>query len=432
MIEAAYGLGVFALILCSAFFSVAEVSYMLASPVTLRHWAEEGNKRARLAADILEDDTNRVLATISIGDTVVNLLATVLGMYYLIQTTTMKGFVGGMAVLFLILLIVGEMVPRTIAQRYENRAFCRTAGVLKVLMTLFAPFTYVFSGGGKVVIERGADDVEDEYVEEELLNMLDEAEIGGGLESHESDLIRSAINFEELTVRDILRPRVRVVAISDEMDVRDVLDVFAETGYSRLPVYRDSIDNIIGVLHLKDVFNTMLDGELREYLTLVQPVGFVFMQTKASRLLLTLQRTQSHMAIITDEYGGTAGIVTLEDILEELVGEIWDEHDEVINYFTKIDDETYFVDGRAELVDFFKEFGIDKDESENYDSQTVSGWVIEQIGDIPKKFQSFEFQSLTIIVERVTQRRILGVKVKIHQPEKEDDKENKKEESDEK
>ena len=413
MIEAAYGLGVFALILCSAFFSVAEVSYMLASPVTLRHWAEEGNKRARLAADILEDDTNRVLATISIGDTVVNLLATVLGMYYLIQTTTMKGFVGGMAVLFLILLIVGEMVPRTIAQRYENRAFCRTAGVLKVLMTLFAPFTYVFSGGGKVVIERGADDVEDEYVEEELLNMLDEAEIGGGLESHESDLIRSAINFEELTVRVILRPRVRVVAISDEMDVRDVLDVFAETGYSRLPVYRDSIDNIIGVLHLKDVFNTMLDGELREYLTLVQPVGFVFMQTKASRLLLTLQRTQSHMAIITDEYGGTAGIVTLEDILEELVGDIWDEHDQIDEQPVEvIEPRVYKIDANMDIDDFFEYFGLDFEAYEDdIDASSLGGWVRDLLDHIPVVGESVRFSPFVITVEEVDMRHIEKVRV---------------------
>lgn len=413
MVHAAYGLGVLALILCSAFFSVTEVSYMLASPVTLRHWADEGNKRAKVAADILEDDTNRVLTTISIGDTVVNLLAIVIGMLYFIQYLSLRGMIAGIAGLFFVLLIVGEMVPRTIAQRYENRAFCRTAGMLKILMFIFAPLTYIFGSGGKVIIDRAADDIEDEYVEEELLNMLDEAENGGGMESHESDLIRSAINFEELTVKDILRPRVRVVAISDEMDVRDVLDVFAETGYSRLPVYRDSIDNIIGVLHLKDVFNTMLDGELREYLTLVQPVGFVFMQTKASRLLLTLQRTQSHMAIITDEYGGTAGIVTLEDIIEELVGDIWDEHDQVEDQPVEvIEPRVYLVDANMDIDDFFEYFGLDfEDYEDDIDASSLGGWVRDLLDHIPVPGETVQFLPFVITVEEVDMRHIEKVRV---------------------
>lgn len=413
MVHAAYGLGVLALILCSAFFSVTEVSYMLASPVTLRHWADEGNKRAKVAADILEDDTNRVLTTISIGDTVVNLLAIVIGMLYFIQYLSLRGMIAGIAGLFFVLLIVGEMVPRTIAQRYENRAFCRTAGMLKILMFIFAPLTYIFGSGGKVIIDRAADDIEDEYVEEELLNMLDEAENGGGMESHESDLIRSAINFEELTVKDILRPRVRVVAISDEMDVRDVLDVFAETGYSRLPVYRDSIDNIIGVLHLKDVFNTMLDGELREYLTLVQPVGFVFMQTKASRLLLTLQRTQSHMAIITDEYGGTAGIVTLEDIIEELVGDIWDEHDQVEDQPVEvIEPRVYLVDANMDIDDFFEYFGLDfEDYEDDIDASSLGGWVRDLLDHIPVPGETVKFLPFVITVEEVDMRHIEKVRV---------------------
>lgn len=413
MVHAAYGLGVLALILCSAFFSVTEVSYMLASPVTLRHWADEGNKRAKVAADILEDDTNRVLTTISIGDTVVNLLAIVIGMLYFIQYLSPRGMIAGIAGLFFVLLIVGEMMPRTIAQRYENRAFCRTAGTLKTLMFIFAPLTYIFGSGGKVIIDRAADDIEDEYVEEELLNMLDEAENGGGMESHESDLIRSAINFEELTVKDILRPRVRVVAISDEMDVRDVLDVFAETGYSRLPVYRDSIDNIIGVLHLKDVFNTMLDGELREYLTLVQPVGFVFMQTKASRLLLTLQRTQSHMAIITDEYGGTAGIVTLEDIIEELVGDIWDEHDQIEDQPVEvIEPRVYLVDANMDIDDFFEYFGLDfEDYEDDIDASSLGGWVRDLLDHIPVPGETVQFLPFVITVEEVDMRHIEKVRV---------------------
>jgi CBS domain containing-hemolysin-like protein len=305
------------------------------------------------------------------------------------------------------------MIPRMIAQHYENRMFCRVAGALRVLVTLFKPLTFILCRSGHIIIDRAGEDIEDEYVEEELLNMLDEAEIGGGLESHESDLIRSAINFEELTVRDILRPRVKVVAIDDEMDVRDVLDVFANTGYSRLPVYHDNIDNIIGVLHLKDVFNTMLDGELREYLSLIQPVGFVFMQTKASKLLLTLQKTQSHMAIITDEYGGTAGIVTLEDILEELVGDIWDEHDQLDDAMVVVvAPNVYQMDASMDIDDFFEFFGLDfEDYEDDIEASSLGGWVIDLLEHMASPGESVVAPPFVLTVEEVNKGHIEKIRV---------------------
>lgn len=412
MEHAIFSIGVFALILCSAFFSVAEMSFMMASPVTLRHWAEEGNKKAAKAVEML-DDTNIVLTTINIGDTIANLAAIVLGTIYFIEYYSQQGILIGILILFLSVLLVGEMIPRMIAQHYENRMFCRVAGLLRVLVTLFKPLTFILCRSGHIIIDRAGEDIEDEYVEEELLNMLDEAEIGGGLESHESDLIRSAINFEELTVRDILRPRVKVVAIDDEMDVRDVLDVFANTGYSRLPVYHDNIDNIIGVLHLKDVFNTMLDGALSEYLSLIQPVGFVFMHTKASKLLLTLQKTQSHMAIITDEYGGTAGIVTLEDILEELVGDIWDEHDQLDDAMVAVvAPNVYQMDASMDIDDFFEFFGLDfEDYEDDIEASSLGGWVIDLLEHMASPGESVAAPPFVLTVEEVNKGHIEKVRV---------------------
>ena len=244
MIYATYSLVILALILCSAFFSLAEMSFLLASPVTLRHWAEDEDNRSAAVALGMLDDANRVLTTINIGDTIVNLAAVMLGTWFFFVYYSGQGIIVGVVVLFLAILIIGEILPRMIAQRYENRVFCRVAMPLKLLVTLLRPLTFIF-GSGHVIMERaGREDDEEEYVEDELLNMLDEAESGGEMEARESDLIRSAINFEELLVKDILQPRVRVVAIDDEMDVREVLDVFSDTGYSRLPVYHDSIDNI--------------------------------------------------------------------------------------------------------------------------------------------------------------------------------------------
>ena len=192
-----------------------------------------------------------------------------------------------------------------------------------------------------------------------------------------------------------------------------------------LPVYKDSIDQIVGMIHNIDFFTALEKGEknINNYIT---PVAVATEHMKISALLKSMQRQKVHMAVVVDEYGGTLGIVTLEDILEELVGEIWDEHDEVVNYFTKIDDENYLVDGRAELDDFFKEFNIDENETENFDSQTVSGWVIEQFGEIPKKSQSFDFKNLTIVVNKLTARKIIEIKVRINpQKEEEDEQEQK-------
>lgn len=419
MIYATYSLVILALILCSAFFSLAEMSFLLASPVTLRHWAEDEDNRSAAVALGMLDDANRVLTTINIGDTIVNLAAVMLGTWFFFVYYSGQGIIVGVVVLFLAILIIGEILPRMIAQRYENRVFCRVAMPLKLLVTLLRPLTFIF-GSGHVIMERaGREDDEEEYVEDELLNMLDEAESGGEMEARESDLIRSAINFEELLVKDILQPRVRVVAIDDEMDVREVLDVFSDTGYSRLPVYHDSIDNIIGILHLKDVFNTMLDGELREYVSLLQPVEFVFIQSKASSLLMSLQKNQSHMAVVVDEYGGTAGIVTLEDIIEELVGDIWDEHDEVVEEFKQQSENTWLVDCAVNIDDFCEFFDLELETEA--ESVSLGGWVMERLGKVPEEGDHFAYETLDITVTAVDFHRVEFVRVeKIRLPEEEE------------
>lgn len=413
MMDAATCLGIFALILCSAFFSLAEMSFLLASPVTLRHWAEdEDNRSAKVALGLL-DEANRVVTTINIGDTIVNLAAIMLGTVFFFRHYSGQGIVIGVIALFLAILLIGEILPRMIAQSYENRVVCRVARPLRVLVTLFRPLTFIF-GSGQAIFDRASrEDDEDEYFEDELLSMVDEAESGGELEARESDLIRSAINFEELLVKDILQPRVRVVAIDDEMDVRDVLDVFSETGYSRLPVYHDNIDNIIGILHLKDVFNAMLDGELREYVPLVQPVEVVFIQAKASSLLMSLQKKQSHMAVVVDEYGGTAGIVTLEDIIEELVGDIWDEHDEVAAQpVVAVGPTEYLADGNMDVDDFFEYFGLDfEDYEDDIDASSLGGWVVDLLDHLASPGEVVEFPPFTITVEEVVKRHIEKVRV---------------------
>lgn len=292
---------------------------------------------------------------------------------------------------------------------------------IRVIMVILYPLTLIFAGLKFLLRKIFKSHDDDKITEEELLSMVEEAGEDGSLDSQEKELISSAIEFDDCEVADILVPRVNVIAVPTNMAMDKIKSIFLEYNYSRLPVYKDSIDQIVGMIHNIDFFTALEKGEksIKGYIT---PVAVATEHMKISALLKSMQRQKVHMAVVVDEYGGTLGIVTLEDILEELVGEIWDEHDEVVNYFTKVDEENYLVDGRAELDDFFKEFDINENETENFDSQTVSGWVIEQFGEIPKKSQSFDFKNLTIVVNKLTARKIIEIKVHIN-PVQEDENE---------
>ena len=226
-------------------------------------------------------------------------------------------------------------------------------------------------------------------------------------------MIRSAIRFEDLQVRDIFQPRVYVIGIDDENSWEEVLQLFVETGYSRLPVYHETIDNIVGVLHLKDVFNAIQAHAGHDYLSLMKPVEFILQQTRASKLLTMLQKNQSHMAIVTDEYGGTVGVVTLEDIIEELVGDIWDEHD-VVEDDVRQEGDGYVVDGDMEIEDFFEFFQMNfEDYEENIEAASIGGWVMDLLGHIPIEGETVTYAPFEMIVEEATKRHIEKVRIKI-------------------
>ena len=248
----------------------------------------------------------------------------------------------------------------------------------------------------------------DKITEEELLSYVEEANEDGTLDNSETELISSAIEFNDAEVGDILVPRVNVIAVEENSSMEDVMKTFLEHGFSRLPVYRGSVDTIVGMIHEKDFYAAMMKGA-KNIKNLITTMGFATEHMKISVLLRSMQKQKVHMAAVIDEYGGTLGIVTLEDILEELVGEIWDEHDEVVNYFTKTGDNTYLVDGNAELSDFCETFSLEEDE-EN-DSNTVGGWVTEKVGDIPHIGYEFSCGNLT----KRTLKRVLEIKVTVNE-----------------
>ena len=244
------------------------------------------------------------------------------------------------------------------------------------------------------------------------MGIVDQAESEGGLDAHEGDLIRASIEFNELDVSDILTPRVDLVAVDENATMEEVGAIFVENGYSRLPVYHDTIDNIIGVIHQKDFYKARVRGENR--LAMIKsPVVYTTPNTKIFKLLRMLQMNKVHMAVVVDEYGGTEGIVTLEDILEELVGEIWDEHDEVVEAFRKQPDGSYLIDCTADLDDMYDLFQIKGD----CEASTVSGWVLEQIDRIPKAGDHFTAEGLDVSVTAVDNRRVMEICVKPVPPE---------------
>ena len=407
------------LVLLSGFFSATETAFSSANRTKLKVKAQDGNKAAQNAISLI-DKFDKLLSAILVGNNLVNITLSVL-FNNIFETAIHNPAVSGVvsvAVSTVIVLTFGEITPKMIAKENSEKVAMAFGYPMKAIMVILYPITIIFAGLKFLLKKIFKNKSDDRITEEELLSIVEEAQEDGSLDMQERELISSAIEFDDSEVQDIFVPRVNVIAVSVDMSMEKIKELFLEHNFSRMPVYNGTIDSIIGMIHNIDFFTALEKGEqtIKNYIT---PVAVATEHMKISTLLKTLQRQKVHMAVVVDEYGGTLGIVTLEDILEELVGEIWDEHDEVINYFNQVDDTTYIVDGRAELDKFFETFGIDKDEAEKFDSQTVSGWVIEQTGDIPKKFQSFDYNNLTIIVNRLTQRRILDVKVKINPPEEE-------------
>ena len=417
------------LVLFSGYFSATETAFTSVNRTKLKLKAQDGNKAAKNALYLL-DRYDKVISAILVGNNLVNITLSVL-FNNLFETVIPNAAVSGIAVVGpngsgksnisdAVRWVLGEMSPKMIAKENSEKISMAFGYPMRAIMVILYPITILFAGLKFLLRKIFKSKNDDKITEEELLSMVEEAQEDGSLDMQERELISSAIEFDDAEVEDIFVPRVNVIAVPIDMPMEKIKALFLEHNFSRMPVYKNTIDSIVGMIHNIDFFTALEKGEnsIKNYIT---PVTIATEHMKISTLLKSMQRQKVHMAVVVDEYGGTLGIVTLEDILEELVGEIWDEHDEVVNYFTKIDDTTYIVDGRAELDKFFETFGLDKDEAADFDSQTVSGWIIAEIGEIPKKAQTFNYKNLTIIVNRLTQRKILDVKVIVNTVEENDD-----------
>ena len=392
----------------SAFFSASETAFSSLNQIRLKSRAEDGDSSAARVLAMAEQ-YDKLLSTILIGNNIVNIAAASIGTILFTQMLgAERGATVSTIVLTIIVLIFGEVTPKSLAKEMPEKVATAVSPFLVLLMTLMTPLTWLFTQWKKLLGHFVHSGEADTITEGELMTMVSEAENDGELTDRESELIRSAIEFDDVEVEEILTPRVDVVAVEDDIPLEELAQAFAESGYSRLPVYHGTIDNIIGVVHEKDFYIARLK-KATKIDDLVVPTLYTTGSTQISQLLRTLREQHHHLAVVVDEYGGTEGIITLEDILEELVGEIWDEHDEVTEDFRKQSDGSWLVSGSASVDDLYEE--LDLPEEEDIDSNTVNGLVQEKTCHLPKVGDRFTLGEYDGVVTRTAKRRVTEVRL---------------------
>ncbi len=394
------------LILGSAYFSASETAFTSMNKIRVKSMANNGNRRANAALKLAED-YDKLIAGILIGNNIVNIAATSLATVIFISHFGEIGPTISTIVMTVLVLIFGEISPKTMAKNSPEKFAIVSAPFMKAVVTVLKPLIALFGLWQNMISKVFKSDDSRGVTEEELLTMVEEAQNDGEIDNEESELIRNAIEFNDIEAIDIHTSRVDVVAVDITEDNEEINRKFRESGFSRLPVYSDTIDNIIGVLNEKD-FRRIEDAGISIRKVISEPV-FIIPSMKISELMRELQRKKSHLAVIIDEYGGTVGIVTLEDIIEELVGEIWDEHDKVVENFRKVGRNDYIVKCGADLEDMFEYLGMSEDENE--DIQTVGGWVTDALGKIPEINDTFKYKNITVTVTKRDSRHVLEIRV---------------------
>ena len=400
-----------ACLVCSSYFSATETAFSTMNHARMKTMADKGNKSAALALK-LSDNYDTLLSTILIGNNLVNILLSSLATLLFVKMLgSSTGTTASTLVTTVLVLIFGEISPKSIAKESPESFAMFSAPIIRVLMVVLTPVTWIFAQWKKILTRLFKKDGDDRAMtDEELMTIVEEAEQDGGIDAEESTLIRSAIEFMDLESIDIYTPRVDIVSVSLDESKEEIAKIFLDTGFSRLPVYEENIDHIIGIINQKDVHNFIYNTD-RSIKEIVRPVLFITPTMKIGSLLKKLQASKTHIAIILDEFGGTEGLVTIEDIVEELVGDIWDEHDQVVTEIEKISNEEYLMAGSTSIDDVFEELGIEKE----VDVNTLSGWVMEVLACIPKEGDSFVSDGYKVTVVKMDERRIEKVRVqKVH------------------
>ena len=395
-------------IVMSAYFSATETAFSSLNRVRIKNMAEKGHKRAQLVLH-LSERYDTLLSTILIGNNIVNIASASLATVLFVR---MLGDEAGpsvsTAVTTVVVLIFGEISPKSIAKESPEKFAMFSAPLLRVLTIVLMPFNFLFGKWKKLLSLIFKSEEDYSITEEELLTIVEEAEQEGGIDEQEGTLIRSAIEFSEIEALDILTPRPDVTAVPVDATKEEIAKVFQETGYSRLPVYEGTIDSIVGIIYQKDFHNYVYHTE-QDIRTIIRPPLYTTEGKHIGALLKELQKQKSHIAVVLDEFGGTVGIVTMEDILEELVGEIWDEHDKVVEEIQQVSESEYDVLGSANVQKLFDLLDI----NEELDVVTVSGWVMEAMGRVPEEGDEFDDRNLHVKVTQMDGKRIEQIRVTV-------------------
>ena len=416
------GIYIAAVVLCvaaSAFFSASEMSYSSANHVRLEHAAENGSKAAKIALTILErfDDA---LSTILVGNNLVNIAASSLASVAVLLTLGEKYAWAATAAVTAAVIIFGETIPKIAAKKNANRYALAFSLPVRALMIVLRPVTFVVVGLVDLLTRRMKgetldEDEAEEAAVEELHSIIETAENENVLDEDASELVSAAIDFSDTMASEIMTARVDLMAIDIDDDWDEIMETVTESPFSRLPVYEDSIDNIIGTLSLNQFLRALITKDRVDIRSMLLPTCYVYKTMKLPAVFETLQAAQQHLAVVTDEYGGTLGVLSMEDVLEELVGEIWDETDTAREEYRKRETGGYEVDGDLPVSDFVELIEADEDDFD-YDSETVGGWCIEMLEEFPEAGESFEFENITVTILEVDERRVRRVLIRKKQP----------------
>ena len=404
------------LIILSAFFSATETAYTSLNTIRVKSLAQKDARYKKVLA--LYEKYDKLLSTILVGNNIVNLSASAIAVAFftlILKEGTDSTIISvvSTAVITVAILLFGEISPKNIAKAYPEKLALAFYPIIVFFYFIFYPVNLLLGLFKKLLDVIFRLDRKEAITDDELLTIVNEAQEDGTLKEDESNLIKSAIEFDDLEVKDILVPRINVISVPVDATKQEVRKVFDSERYSRIPVYKDTVDSIIGFIHEKDFYRNYSRSDF-DLNNLIQKVVFVVEHTKISVLLKKLQANKVHMAVVLDEYGGTLGIVTVEDIIEELVGEIYDEYDEETKLIKSLGDSIYSVNCSCELSLFFEEFNLYDDDDE-FDANTVSGWVTEQLGELPTTGRKFSYKNLDVEVTKSTMKKVVEIKVKVNE-----------------
>lgn len=409
------------LIALSAFFSASETAYTTVNKIRLQNYVDAGSKKAKTALFIAEN-YDRTLTTILIGNNIVNIGASSIATLLFVKLFGPSGAAISTAVMTILILIFGEVLPKSFAKESSEKFALAFSRPLRILMTVFWPVVFLFIQLKKVAkhISPIKEEETPTVTEQELKFIVESIEDEGVLEKQESELVQHALEFDEKTVQEVLTPRVDMTTLDIEDDLQTNIGLVLTERFSRIPVCRGTSDRIIGILHTKDLLEALVRGDAIDLASMVQPAFFVYKTKKLSSLLADFKRNKTHVAIVTDDYGGTVGMVTMEDLLEELVGDIWDEDEEIIRDFVRIDSQHFLISGDLTIRELFDHLDLPFSNLES-NHTSCGGWALEALGHIPQEGEAFQFKNMTLTIQEMDDQRVKKLSVYLApQPEEEE------------